>query len=148
MKKNKYIVAIIYLIFFLSSCTDSGPRNRYIYIIENSTNFDVEILTFTAADGQENFSFTVPKGDVYKENELMSEPGDVLSTNQFLQGDSARIIFNDGKVLVYKCLQNGDGCHEDHNIFNSFETVTSTNNDERVFTNTYTITDEDYGKAE
>lgn len=145
---------IIIVIFFIgvncfTSCDDADNlRRKYVYRINNDSGFDFTLSSYNSVTNEMKIAFTLENEMVFEKDSIMPEPGDIWSTEDFLQGDSVTIVFSDGKMLVYKCLSDGSGCTEDHNIFNSFESDIRQNKDFEVFENTYTIMESDYQKAE
>lgn len=64
-----------------------------------------------------------------------------------MSGDSAQIVFSDGKMLTFKCFQ-GEGCEKENNIFNSATKIVEEDKRLKTITTTHVITNKDHQIAE
>ena len=151
MKNRLYITFLLLIIALLFlSCGDDfdEPLNRYIYQIQNESGYDLSIEGYSESLGILNQTIFISNHTTYEKDSILSEPGDNMEVEDLLRGNLARIIFEDGKSLEYKCTSTGEGCNVDRNIFTSFTTTERDFGSEvNKFTRVYTFTENDYHRA-
>ncbi len=145
---NIITVAIVIL---LSGCLKSYHDT---YVVVNNTNKNVQIEGFTvkiskennenfiyneAIEIQPNSKYTILKG--LGEN---SQPRGIFEVDWI---DSVNIIFNNQKIIKYKCDDNYFFCADKRNIL-GYNDYYEKSCGEHDCTYTYTITEADYESAE
>lgn len=137
---------MIILVIALPCCDDSDFSNvNYLFEIVNSSGYDIEIKSFSSKEKILRNSITILSGSTFQFDTTMSKGEIPFTELNLFKGDSIQIFFNQEKVLVYKCLENGEGCQAEQNILNSF--VTKTFNKGSNISKQYLISDNDFEKS-
>lgn len=137
-------------ILLLCSCGEDFDARivDFSYTISNQSNQNLVIDVYDTYTQTKYKGITLNKGTYYQSDTSFYESDQFWSVSNFLGGDSVVIKFDDGKELLYKCLQEGQGCSEARNIFNDY-TSTRTETDNLVeILYSYEITESDYLNAQ
>jgi hypothetical protein len=144
--KMRLKLIIITVLITLTCCDDSDFSNvNYLFEIANSSNYNIEIKSFDSKEKMLKNSIIVLSGTTFQFDTTISYNSIPLTEFNLFKGDSIQILFNHEKVLIYKCLGNGEGCETDQNILNSF--VSKTFNKGSNISKQYLITDIDFEKS-
>jgi hypothetical protein len=153
MKNLKSFVLPFLLMCLFSSCDDYNSDRRYIQRIVNSSDYDIIIRSFDTQTDRRLLDISINKGQIFEKDSVLFA-GDIWTFRDFLIGDSAQIIFPDGKIFSSKCSyptpENplGEGCFTEDNIFSSATSELKEGKKSETLTNIYTITNLQYEKAE
>ncbi len=153
MKNLKLFIFPFLLMCLFSSCEDYNSDRKYIQRIINSSDYDITLRSFDSQTNKMILDISIERGQIFEKDSVLFA-GDTWTFRNFLIGDSAQIVFPDGKIFSSKCSyptpENplGEGCFTENNIFSSATSELKEGKKAETLTNIYTITNLQYEKAE
>ncbi len=150
MKKIKlFTLALMCLFSSCENCEDCNSDRRYIQRIVNSSDYDIIIRSFDTQTDRMILDIPIEKRQTFEKDSILFA-GDTWTFRDFLLGDSAQIIFSDGKIFTSTCSyrSTGEGCFTENNIFSSATSELKEGKKSETVINTYMITNLQYEKAE
>lgn len=104
----------------LSCHSDVDLEQRGLFIIDNQSGHDVTLQVFSTKNRQKApLLLLVPQGGKL-ERTVEGGAGAISYPELYVQGDSVRLVFNDGKQLLHYCTevqQLSGQCTPAHNVF-------------------------------